>query len=263
VNRRGIGQWLHALRRRSWFYFEHLERVLLRVQLREARPYVSGLLLDIGCGGKPYRGLFEDRVAAYVGLDYPPTHLAVEDVHHVAVADVYGDGARLPIRSDAVDTVLCTQTLEHVSEPWVVMDEIARVLRPDGHLILTAPMAWGLHGEPHDFYRFTKYGLRSLAERSRLEVDYVRPRGGFWALMGQLFSTHMYRKWCTPLSRRGADLAYALVGLFVLPLCAASQLMGALLDRVCLQTDNTMGYVMVARKVTDRREALRAGGKAG
>jgi SAM-dependent methyltransferase len=235
---------------------------MLRDQLREARPYVSGVLLDIGCGGKPYRVLFEDSVAAYVGLDYPPTHLAVEDVHHVAMADVYGDGARLPIRSGTVDTVLCTQTLEHVPEPWLVVDEIARVLRPDGRLILTAPMAWGVHGEPHDYFRYTKYGLRSLAERSGLDVTYVRPRGGFWALMGQLFSTHVYRKWCTPLSRRGADLAYALVGLFVLPLCAVSQLTGALLDRICRRTDSTMGYIMVARKGTGLEGVGVVGGTA-
>ena len=235
---------------------------MLRDQLREAGSYASGVLLDVGCGGKPYRTLFEDRVETYIGLDYPPTHLALEDVGDVAMADVYGDGASLPVRSGTVDTVLCTQTLEHVPEPWVVMDEMARVLCSGGHLILTAPMAWGLHGEPHDFYRYTKYGLRSLAERSGLDVTYVRPRGGFWALAGQLFSTHVYRKWCAPLSRRGAGLAYALVGLFVLPLCAASQVVGALLDRVCLQTDSTMGYVMVARKGMDWGKVPAAGGTA-
>ena len=257
---RGAGRSLHALRRRSWFYFEHLERVMLRDQLRAARSHATGVLLDVGCGGKPYHDLFEDRVTAHVGLDYPPTHLAVEDVAHEAVADVYGDGARLPIRSGAVDTVLCTQTLEHVPEPWVVMDEIARVIRPGGCLILTAPMEWGLHAEPHDYYRYTEYGLRHLAERSGLEVAYVRPRGGFWALMGQLFSTHVYRKWCTPLSRRGANLAYALVGLFVLPVCALSQVAGASMDRVCRDTHNTMGYIMVARKSAVQERSCAAGG---
>ncbi|MFH1929184.1 MAG: glycosyltransferase [Chloroflexota bacterium] len=244
----GWGRWLHRVRRRSWFYHEHLERVMLRDQLQDALPYASGILLDVGCGGKPYHGLFADRIVGYLGLDYPPTHLAVEEVARVAMADVYGDGAHLPIHSEAVNTVLCTQTLEHVPEPWAVMDEIARVLRPGGHLILTVPLEWGLHGEPYDFYRYTKYGLRHLAERSGLVVKYIRPRGGFWALMGQLHSTQIYGRCLAPLSRRGSNVAYAAVGLFVLPLCALSQACGSLLDRFLPDTRNTMGYIMVARK---------------
>lgn len=244
----GWGRWLHRMRRRSWFYHEHLERVMLRDQLRDALPYASGILLDIGCGGKPYHDLFADRIVGYLGLDYPPTHLAVEEVARVAMADVYGDGAHLPIRTGAVDTVLCTQTLEHVPEPWTVMDEIARVLRPGGHLILTVPLEWGLHGEPYDFYRYTMYGLRHLAERSGLVVKYIRPRGGFWALMGQLYSTHTYGRCLAPLSRRGSNVAYAAVGLFVLPLCALSQACGSLLDWLLPDTRATMGYVMVAGK---------------
>ena len=244
----GWGRWLHRVRRRSWFYHEHLERVMLRDQLRDTLPYASGILLDIGCGGKPYQDLFVDRIMGYLGLDYPPTHLAVEEVARVAMADVYGDGAHLPIRSETMDTVLCTQTLEHVPEPWAVMDEIARVLRPGGHLILTVPLEWGLHGEPYDFYRYTMYGLRHLAERSGLVVKYIRPRGGFWALMGQLYSTYIYGRCLAPLSRRGSNVAYAAVGLFVLPLCALSQACGSLLDRFLPDTRNTMGYIMVARK---------------
>jgi len=252
----GWGRWLHRVRRRSWFYHEHLERVMLRDQLQDALPYASGILLDIGCGGKPYYDLFADGVVGYLGLDYPPTHLAVEEVARVAMADVYGDGAHLPIRSAAVDTVLCTQTLEHVPEPWTVMDEIARVLRPGGHLVLTVPLEWGLHGEPYDFYRYTMYGLRHLAERSGLVVKYIRPRGGFWALTGQLYSTHIYGKCLAPLSRRGSNVAYAAVGLFVLPLCALSQACGSLLDRLLPDTRATMGYVMVARKGEEGQASL-------
>jgi len=252
--REGWGKWLHRVRRRSWFYHEHLERVMLRDQLRDALPYASGILLDLGCGGKPYYDLFANRIMGYLGLDYPPTHLAVEEVARVAMADVYGDGAHLPLRSEIVDTVLCTQTLEHVPEPWTVMDEIARVLRPGGHLILTVPLEWGLHGEPYDFYRYTMYGLRHLAERSGLVVKYIRPRGGFWALTGQLYSTHIYGRCLASLSRRGSNVAYAAVGLFVLPLCALSQACGSLLDRFLPDTRATMGYVMVAKKEEEEEQ---------
>jgi len=252
----GWGRWVHHVQKRSWFYYEHLERVMLRDQLRDALPYASGILLDIGCGGKPYRDLFADRIEGYLGLDYPQTHLAVAEVARVAMADAYGDGEHLPIRSEVVDTVLCTQMLEHVPEPWAVMDEIARVLRPGGYLILTVPLAWGLHGEPYDFYRYTRYGLRHLAERSGLVVKYIRPRGGFWALTGQLYSTHIYGRWLAPLSRRGSNVAYAAVGLFVLPLCALSQVCGVLLDRLLPDTRATMGYVMVARKGEEGQVSL-------
>jgi SAM-dependent methyltransferase len=58
--------------------------------------------------------------------------------------------------------VLCTEVLEHLPEPQKAVDEIFRVLKPGGTLLLTTRFLFPIHDAPHDYFRFTKYGLRYL-----------------------------------------------------------------------------------------------------
>lgn len=67
-----------------------------------------------------------------------------------------------------------------------------RVLKPGGCLILTSPQVWGLHEEPNDFYRYTRYGLAYLAENCGLEVVSLQARGGYWAMVGQRTSSFVH-----------------------------------------------------------------------
>ena len=52
--------------------------------------------------------------------------------------------------------------MEHLHTPEVAIKEIARVLAPGGRLILTTRFVYPLHDIPHDYFRYTKYGLRHL-----------------------------------------------------------------------------------------------------
>ena len=58
------------------------------------------------------------------------------------------------------------------------------MLRPEGWVILTAPMSWGLHYEPYDFWRFTLYSLRRMLEYRGFQVVRVEKVGGLFSLMG-------------------------------------------------------------------------------
>jgi SAM-dependent methyltransferase len=82
------------------------------------------------------------------------------------------------LSSNSFDTVLCSQVLEHVPRPWDALSEIARVLRPDGRLLLTVPHLSMIHEAPHDYYRYTQYGLRSLCVSNGLTVETIQPTGG-------------------------------------------------------------------------------------
>jgi SAM-dependent methyltransferase len=84
-----------------------------------------------------------------------------------------------------VDTVLCTQVIEHVRDPQSLLRESARVLRVGGHLILSAPLMNVVHEPPYDYFRFTPYGLRLLFENAGFEVVCIRHQGGGWAMLGQ------------------------------------------------------------------------------
>ena len=51
------------------------------------------------------------------------------------------------------------QVLEHLKEPSIGINEMARVLKPGGQLILTTVQCWEIHQHPNDFFRYTRYGL--------------------------------------------------------------------------------------------------------
>ena len=106
---------------------------LLLRQLIEVRDKAKGRLLDVGCGAKPYSLLFSPMVEEYIGLDLLST------LHEAEQADVYANAMALPFQSTFFDMVLCTEVLEHVPNPPRVVDELFRILKPNGYLLLTTP----------------------------------------------------------------------------------------------------------------------------
>ena len=111
----------------------------------------SGRTLDLGSQQGPYAAQFPRRVA----VDIKPGR----GVH------VVGDAMALAFADDSFDVVLCTEMLEHVPEPQRAVDEMRRVLRPGGLLLLTTRFLFPIHDAPHDYFRYTKYGLRHLLRR--------------------------------------------------------------------------------------------------
>ena len=212
----------------------HVARRLLRQAVQERAHYAQGWLLDLGCGGQPYRDLF-NHVERYTGLDLPPNRRV----------DVHGDGRALPFRDAVFDTVLCNEVLEHVPEPGTLMAETARVLKARGVLLLTTPQTWGLHLEPHDFYRYTRYGLRYLAEESGLEVIQVTPTCGLWATLAQRLAD-------TVISTYAVGRSWWVIEILSL-LLAPVLMMGYGLDRLFGKRGDTLDHVMVARKPDDSR----------
>jgi SAM-dependent methyltransferase len=145
----------------------------------------TGLLLDIGCGTKPYERMFSK--ATYKGLDYRKAG-ANQNPH----ADILYDGGKFPIKTKMFDYALATEVLEHVFEPDSFVGEIARILKPGGLLLLTVPFIWDEHEQPYDFGRYTSFGIRALLERNGFEILAQRKTGGFIETLGQLFCTYLY-----------------------------------------------------------------------
>ncbi len=135
--------------------------------------FARGRLLDIGCGTKPYAPLFAGRVTEHVGIDMPNCP------HEQRETNTFASALDLPFVSQSFDSVLCTEVLEHVPEPWRAYEEIARVLRPGGRALVTTPFLYRVHEAPYDFYRYTEFAHRHLAARAGLEVEEIRTRGGY------------------------------------------------------------------------------------
>jgi SAM-dependent methyltransferase len=149
-------------------------------------PFLEGEVLDVGCGRKPYREFI--KASRYVGVDIdnPSTRA-------LAAVDIYYDGRTLPFANASFDAVLCSQVLEHVFAPDEFLREIHRVLRPGGVLLLATPFTWDEHEQPHDFARYSSFGLRALIERSGFIVEAQRKTCADFRAIVQLASGALYK----------------------------------------------------------------------
>ena len=191
-NRQKLERDLAQSRRRRYFspaYYSQYD-ITLPLILQHAQ----GRLIDLGCGDMPFRKLIEPRVTAYDSLDYFPRSKSI-----TYVADIQ---AMSTIEDNTYDTAICLEVLEHVPDPFRAGREIHRIVRPGGILILSVPHLNRLHEEPHDYYRFTHYGLRTLLEKSGFTVTALKKRGGLFSFLGhQIATLALTSVWQIPLLR--------------------------------------------------------------
>lgn len=103
-------------------------------------------LLDVGGGPGYYARAFRAAGARCILVDADLRELSSRGRPDRAA--VIGDAARLPLPDGAVDIVFSSNLLEHVDNPWGVAQELARVVRPDGLLVLSYTVwlgPWGGH----------------------------------------------------------------------------------------------------------------------
>ena len=114
-----------------------------------------GVVLDLGCGHPPYR-------------DYAGKWRIGVDLRANDGVDVVANAYYLPFRNNSIDSVICSELLEHLANPHDAVEEIGRVLTPGGKIFLTTRFCYPLHGEPEDYYRFTEFGLRHLFSKFKI-----------------------------------------------------------------------------------------------
>jgi FkbM family methyltransferase len=142
-------------------------------------------VLDVGAGTCPYRKLFEH--CEYRSHDFKKYGgIKLGNTHDYGEIDYVSGIAQIPLPDAAVDVVLCTEVLEHVPEPIAALEEMARLLKPGGRLLLTAPLGSGLHQLPYHFYGgFTPEWYKHFAPKFGLRVVEITPNGGFLKLLAQ------------------------------------------------------------------------------
>lgn len=132
----------------------------------------GGTVLDIGSADRWLR-LHLTTEARYLALDYPATAKGLYGTR----PDIYADACRLPFADGSIDAVACFEVLEHVRDPDAVLAEIARVLVDGGVAEMSMPFLYPVHDAPHDYQRWTAYGLRRSLARAGLEVDTLEAAG--------------------------------------------------------------------------------------
>ena len=156
--------------------------------LREkASKYFSGKLIDIGCGKGIKRNLVADLVDEYIGMDHETCP------HGTDAIDLIGESQNIPVDDNTFNCVLCTAVIEHLRYPQEALNEAYRILKPGGYALYTAPLIWHLHEEPHDYFRYTRYGLEHLFKSAGFTIVELIPLSGFWVTFGTESSYYLCR----------------------------------------------------------------------
>jgi SAM-dependent methyltransferase len=159
---------LADLEDRHWWYTER--RHLLASALRGTPP---GTALDVGAaGGGNTRVLKELGWAAYA-LEYGAEGAEVAAERGLGV--LRGDATSLPVQSSTMDLVVAFDVLEHIEDDHRAAQEMLRVLRPGGLLLVAVPCdpkLWSAHDEAVDHVRrYTRPTLTSLLVDSGFDID--------------------------------------------------------------------------------------------
>ena len=202
-------------------------------------------MLDAGAGECQYRDLFlhcdykAQDFAQYGGTQSGP----LKESWRYGALDYVCDITAIPVADESFDAVLCTEVLEHVPQPADVIRELARVLRPGGRLLLTAPLASGLHQQPHHYYGgFTPHFYRRVLPEFQLDSLEVTAIGGLMLHVAQ--EIHRAGR-SLQESGRSPSLFARLVMLYWLPRYLAAR------EPDTEVTEFTVGYMVEAVKRTN------------
>jgi SAM-dependent methyltransferase len=205
----------------NWYVNGLLEEFVGRLCSRAA----GDLVVDIGCGMQPYR-CYLSGFSRYLGIDMPGKPDSGDE------ADIFADAQHLPLAAGVADAVLCTEVIEHVQRPARLLEGIFDVLKPGGQLILSVPFSWHIHDEPHDYWRFTEYGLKLILEDAGFTVQELHPVNG---MVGSSLAGQCY------------VLLFGM-GAVARPLIWLLQVLARAMRRLDRNHRTTSNYVVLARK---------------
>jgi SAM-dependent methyltransferase len=165
--------------------------------IRDIKYFVSkykfkGTVLDLGCGEKPYKYLFQH--SDYHGIDFQNYSVNKDfeaDMPDYFFDEDYKNSLKLPFSDEQFDHAVSFQVLEHHENPEFMVEEITRITKKNGLILLTCPFIGGLHEEPHDFQRLTKYKLARLFEKNNCEILKIKEQGSLFSAISMLLNEQL------------------------------------------------------------------------
>jgi SAM-dependent methyltransferase len=213
------------------FYFA---RKGLARHIAELAGQIRGRTLDVGCGTKPYAHLYGSD--EYVGLEIDtPQNRAGKN------ADCFYDGTHFPFEDGTFDSMVANEVFEHVFEPEAFLGEARRVLKPGGMVLLTLPFVWDEHEQPHDFARYSSFGIRVLLERHGFEIVEQRKSMDDIRVIFQLLNAYVFKK--TAIG--GVRVNPVVMLLLMAPINLAGELLSLVTPR---NPDLYLDNIVLARK---------------
>jgi SAM-dependent methyltransferase len=106
---------------------------------------------------------------------------------------IVADITKLPFKDNSVDVIICESVLEHVKNPWAIVQEIKRVLKLGGLVYISVPFIASFHSSPNDYYRWSKQGLRELLKKFKEEEIGIRsgPTSSLFYVISEWLATFL------------------------------------------------------------------------
>lgn len=169
----------------SW----HMLHCQIPTYLPIFRSYLRGRLLDVGCGLLPYHALCASIVDDYYGIDHP------DKTQDARLMDEAVDLNRPWQLKDTYDSVLCSDVLAHVQDPFQLFACMSAHLKVGGHLVLTTPFNYWMSAPQHEYFHPTAQALRMLCDRHQLEVVELKSYGGYADIQLDLLNKRWHSEW--------------------------------------------------------------------
>jgi len=209
-----------------------INRVLLQKNIKKFSHHITGKVLDVGSGNyNRYQHLLSCE--SMVCFD-------VEDSENV---DVVGSVYKLPFEDNEFDSLISTEMLEHIEYLDKAISEMSRVLKAGGNILVSVPQTGGMHSEPYDYWRFTRYGLASMFERNGFKVVAYEQNGGFFSVITQTITRYIKRLFRPHQHWWGRifSIFFKIIGSFAIWLDKV--------DTSLYNRKNTLGWVFVFKKI--------------
>ena len=144
-------------------------------------------LIDIGSGNAPYKKYCGHL--HYISLDFckydgTGDNIGVQIRTFEITPHIIADVTTLPVKDQSVDAVLCTEVLEHTYEPLKVIEDMNRILKIGGIIIITVPVTSFLHFSPYHYYSGFKINFfKEFCRRNKLHIKHQRNIGNIFSLI--------------------------------------------------------------------------------
>jgi ubiquinone/menaquinone biosynthesis C-methylase UbiE len=149
-------------------------------------------ILDAGAGVQRYKEKAQSCSLHYTSQDFG-NYTGGETFGSKSVGqwnsqtcDIVSDITCIPIDDNSFDFVMCTEVFEHLPSPELALEELTRLLKPGGTLLITAPFRCLYHQDPYFFYSgFSKYWYEHFCKNCKLEIQSLMPNGNYYTDLAQ------------------------------------------------------------------------------
>jgi len=164
----------------------NLHGAMMNHKLRQRQNSFRGVWLDIGAGDAPYKNAF--RYAEQYLTTNTRRHYSHDESEKLDPLTTWWieDGSKLPVADRTFDGVVSFQVLSVIKDAGALFEEVNRVLKPGGTLILTTDFLYPVWSQ-EDACRLTMNRLTELLSENGFEVTEKESFGGFFSLVYMLY----------------------------------------------------------------------------